>query len=80
MYNIIAIIENTMLGSHTANNTGIFPLIANILDIVVNKIYMALNAKPIPNCNPIPPFIFFEDSDTPIIIRIIAANGFAYRL
>ena len=49
MYKIIAIIENTILGSHTANNTGIFPFIANILEIVVNKMYIALNANPIPN-------------------------------
>lgn len=49
MYKIIAIIENTILGSHTANNTGILPFIANILEIVVNKMYIALNANPIPN-------------------------------
>ena len=79
MYKIIAIIENTILGSHTANNTGILPFIANILEIVVNKMYIALNANPIPNWSPIPPLIFLDERETPITIRIIAAKGFAYR-
>ena len=66
-----------MFGSQTAANTGILPLTANILDTVVNNIYNALRAIPIPICSPIPPRIFFDDSDTPINIRISAAKGLA---
>ena len=49
-------------------------------EAIVNNIYNALRAIPIPICSPIPPRIFFDDSDTPISIRIKAANGLANRL
>ena len=73
-------IRNIMLGNQTASNTGILPLTANILDMVVNKIYSALRAMPTPICSPIPPRIFLEERDTPISININAANGLAKRL
>ena len=72
--------RNIIFGSQTAAKTGILPFMANMLDMVVNNIYNALRAIPIPICSPIPPRIFFDDSDTPISIRIKAANGLANRL
>ena len=67
-----------MLGNHAASATGICS--ANADEILWNKIYEKLNASPIPNDNPIPPFTFLDDNDAPIIVRIKAANDIAIRL
>ena len=70
----------TMLGNHAAKKGDIEPFTANDVDIVENKTYMALSAKPIPRCTPMPPFRFFADKNTPIKVKINAANEEAYRL
>ena len=59
---------------------GTLPFTANVEAIVWNKMYEKLNPKPIPKCNPIPPFVFLEDKDTPISVRIKEANDMAMRL
>ena len=41
--------RNIMFGNQTAASTGILPFTANILDIVVNNMYNALRAIPIPS-------------------------------
>ena len=68
----------TMFGSHTAIYTGICS--AKAEEIVWKRMYEKLNPKPIPSDKPIPPFVFFEESDAPIIVRINAANDIAMRL
>lgn len=50
-----------------------YPLIANVAVIVVKRIYEKLNPSPIPMFRPIPPFIFRDDKEAPIIVRINAA-------
>ena len=43
-------------------------------EIVWKRIYEKLSAKPIPNERPIPPFLFLDESDAPIIVIMNAAN------
>ena len=74
-YNPMPTKRNSMFGNQIARTTGILPLIANILDMVVNSMYNALSAIPIPSWSPMPPLIFFDESDTPISIKIMAAKG-----
>ena len=67
-----------MFGSQAASAMGIWSAKAD--DIPWNRIYEKLNASPIPNDNPMLPFDFLDESDTPIIVRIKAANDIAMRL
>lgn len=67
-----------ILGNHTATATGIWSAKAD--DIVWKSMYEKLNPKPIPSDNPIPPLVFFDDSDAPMIVRMNAANDIAIRL
>ena len=41
---------------------GIFPFTAKVDATVWNRIYEKLSPSPIPKCNPIPPFVFLEES------------------
>ena len=59
---------------------GTLPFTANVEAIVWNRIYEKLNPKPMPKCNPMPPFVFFEERDTPISVRINEAKDMAMRL
>ena len=74
----MAIPLNTMLGNHTARDTGICS--AKAEDTVWNRMYEKLNPKPIPRDIPIPPLVFFEDSEAPIIVKMNAAKDIAIRL
>ena len=69
-----------MLGSHTAITGGILPLTAKVDATVWKRMYEKLNAKPTPKCNPIPPFTFLDDNDTPINVKMNEANDMAIRL
>lgn len=68
-----------MFGIHTAMAGGILPLMAKVADMVWNKMYEKLNASPIPKCSPIPPFTFREESESPMAVRMKAANDIAIR-
>ena len=72
--------EYTIFGNHTANIDGILPLIENVDDTDWNKMYEKLRPNPIPRFNPIPPLTFLDDSETPIAVRMNAANDAAIRL
>ena len=52
---------------------------AKVAETVWNRMYEKLSASPTPKCNPIPPFIFLDDRDTPIVVRINAAKDMAMR-
>ena len=67
-----------MFGSHTANATGMCSAKAD--EIVWNKMYEKLNASPIPNESPIPPFLFLDESEAPMIVIMNAAKDIAIRL
>ena len=64
---MIATVKKVMFGIHTASIVGITPFTANVVDMVVNNTYNALNASPMPKFSPIPPLILRDESDTPII-------------
>ena len=68
-----------MLGIHTAIIGGVFPLTAKVADTVWNKMYEKLSANPTPKCSPIPPFIFLDDKETPMVVKIKAAKDMAIR-
>ena len=68
-----------MFGIHTAMIGGMFPLTANVDDNFWNKIYEKLSASPIPKYNPMPPLTFRYESETPMAVRINAANDMAIR-
>jgi hypothetical protein len=59
---------------------GKLAFIANVDDTVCNMIYPKLKAMPIPRYNPIPPFLFRDDSDNPIVVRMKEANDDAILL
>ena len=67
-----------MLGNHTAIYTGICSAKAD--DIVWKRMYEKLNPKPIPNDIPMPPLVFLDESDAPMMVRINAAKDIAMRL
>ena len=67
-----------ILGNQAAKAIGICSAKAD--EIPWNRMYEKLSASPIPNDNPIPPFAFLEDSDTPIIVKMNAANDIAILL
>ena len=69
-----------MFGIHAANIGGVLALMANVDEIVCNNIYPTLSAKPIPKYIPIPPFLFLEDNESPIIVSIKDENDMAMRL
>jgi hypothetical protein len=71
----MAISRNKKFGIQTAIRGLRPPLIANVAEMVSNKIYEKLNAKPIPRFIPIPPFTFLLAKANPIVVRIKAANG-----
>ena len=70
----------SILGNHTAMTTGVFPLSANVDDMVWKRMYEKLSPKPIPSDNPMPPFVFFDESEAPMSVRMKAANDIAIRL
>ena len=53
---------------------------AKVADTVWNKMYEKLSANPTPKCSPIPPFIFLDDKETPMVVKIKAAKDMAIRL
>ena len=67
-----------MLGSHAASAIGMWSAKAD--DMLWKSMYEKLSARPIPNDRPIPPFDFLDESETPITVRINAANDIAIRL
>ncbi len=52
---------------------------AKVADTVWNKMYEKLSANPTPKCSPIPPFIFLDDKETPMVVKIKAAKDMAIR-
>ena len=58
----------------------IFPFIAKVEEICINRIYEKLNESPIPICNPMPPFALRDATETPINVKINVENGNARRL
>ena len=56
------------------------PLTAKVDEMVWKTIYPKLSAMPIPRFRPIPPLDFFTEMDTPMSVRIKAANDEAMRL
>ena len=67
-----------MFGSHTATTTGICS--ANADEIAWKSIYEKLSPNPIPSDSPIPPFVFFDESEAPMSVSMNAANDIAMRL
>ena len=65
-------------GNQTANATGMCSAKAD--DMVWNRMYEKLSPRPIPNDNPIPPFRFLDDSETPMTVIMNDANDIAIRL
>ena len=59
-----------MLGIQTATSGEACPLMANVADTFIKKMYEKLNSSPNPKCSPIPPFTFLEANDNPILVRI----------
>jgi hypothetical protein len=53
---------------------------ANVADTVCNMIYRKLKASPNPRYIPIPPFLFLDDRDAPMMVRMNEANELAIRL
>ena len=69
-----------MFGIQAASIAGVFACMANVADTVCSIIYAKLKASPIPRYIPIPPFLFLEDNDSPMVVRINDANDDAIRL
>ena len=69
-----------MFGTHAASMGGVPALMANVDDIVCNIIYRKLRARPRPRYIPMPPFLFLEDRDAPMMVRMKEANELAMRL
>ena len=67
-----------MFGSQAESTMGIWSAKAD--EILWNTMYEKLSARPIPNDNPIPPFAFLEESETPMTVRRNAAKDIAMRL
>mgnify|MGYP000915787801 CR=1 FL=1 len=63
-------IAKIMFGIHAANIGGVSALIANVDDTVCSMIYPKLRAKPMPRYIPIPPFLFLDERDNPMTVRI----------
>ena len=71
---------NTMFGSHTDSTMFMLPLTANVVERVRNSIYTKLRTSPKPMFTPIPPRVLRDESDTPMSVKMKAANGEACRL
>ena len=69
-----------MFGIQAANIGGVSACMAKVAETVCSMMYPKLRASPIPRYSPIPPFLFLEDSDTPIVVRINDAKEVAIRL
>lgn len=69
-----------IFGIHADKSGGQPALTAKVEDTVWKRMYEKLSAMPIPSESPIPPLRFSIDSDTPIMVRMNAANGEAMRL
>ena len=69
-----------IFGIHIAIIGEVYPDIANVDVMVVNRMYVKLKTSPIPILTPIPPFTFFDDNVMPITVNIKAAAVIAYRL
>lgn len=69
-----------MFGIHAANIGGVSAFIANVDDTVCSIMYVKLSARPIPRYSPIPPFLFLDESDRPMVVRMNDANDVAIRL
>ena len=79
-YRNTAMIVNTRFGSQRATAGGNAPVCTNIWLNLRNRIYVNANAIPIPMFQPMPPRRFFEESATPMIVRMNAENGKAKRV
>ena len=69
-----------MFGIHAANIGGKPALMANVAEMVWNKMYPNDSAKPMPRYTPIPPFRFLAESDAPMMVSMNDANEEAIRL
>ena len=69
-----------MLGIQDAIIGLTYPFTAKVEVTVVKRIYEKLKPNPIPMFNPMPPFIFRDDREAPIVVRIKAAIIEANRL
>ena len=74
------IMAYNILGTQSAIPGGRKSVWTNISLNFRNRIYEKLSAIPMPMFQPIPPRLFFEESDTPIIVRMKAENGRAKRV
>ena len=72
--------RNVIFGSHTAAIGDMLPLTAKVDEMVWKTIYPKLSAIPIPRFSPIPPLTFLAESESPMSVRIKAANEVAMRL
>lgn len=79
-YRKTAMIVKTTLGSQRAIAGGRAPVWTNIWLKRRKRMYVKAKAIPIPMFQPIPPLLFFEDSATPMIVRMNAENGSARRV
>lgn len=76
----IAIIVNIILGIHSAKLTGIGVLTAKTFAILSRKTKTKASPIPLTRCIPVPPFIFLELIQTPIITKIKIEKGLEVRL
>ena len=70
---------NTIFGIHTASIGGKLALMANVAEIVWNMMYAKLRSSPTPSEIPIPFLRFLAESDSPMAVRMKAANEEAPR-
>ena len=70
----------SIFGTQAASIGGVPAFMANVADMVCNIIYRKLRASPKPRYIPIPPFLFLEDKEAPMMVRMNEANELAMRL
>ena len=80
LYRYSAMKAYSTLGIHTAMTGGMLPLTANVEAMVWKRMYEKLSPSPMPRCSPMPPLVFFDESDAPISVRMKEANDMAMRL
>ena len=71
---------NMMFGIHAAMTDGMLPLMENDVLNLEKSTYAALSAMPMPRFAPVPPRTFLAESDTPMSVRMNAANGLEKRV
>ena len=59
---------------------GKLPLIEKVFENFPMKIYTPQTANPMTKCQAIPPLIFLDAIENPIMVRIMIENGSAERL